>query len=69
MFVTHSMCLARARAQSQLRSLSSGLDAHGGGVEEAHRGPGWDGWREEGGTLSPEGVQASKQRCVSVWRA
>ncbi|CAM9174230.1 unnamed protein product [Ectocarpus sp. 6 AP-2014] len=44
-------------AQSQLRSLSSGLDAHGGGVEEAVRGGGWDGWREEGGALSPEGTQ------------
>ncbi|CAM9192731.1 unnamed protein product [Scytosiphon promiscuus] len=42
---------------SQLRSLSSGLDAHGGGVEEVVRGCGWDGWREEGGALSPEGVQ------------
>ncbi|CAN0145668.1 unnamed protein product [Ectocarpus sp. 12 AP-2014] len=44
-------------AQSQLRSLSSGLDAHGGGVDEAVRGGGWDGWREEGGALSPEGTQ------------
>ncbi|CAN0103256.1 unnamed protein product [Ectocarpus sp. 12 AP-2014] len=43
--------------KSQLRSLSSGLDAHGGGVEEAVRGGGWDGWREEGGALSPEGTQ------------
>ena len=43
--------------QSQLRSLSSGLDAHGGGAEEAVRGGGWDGWREEGGALSPEGTQ------------
>ncbi|CAM9356595.1 unnamed protein product, partial [Ectocarpus fasciculatus] len=43
--------------KSQLRSLSSGLDAHGGGVEEAVRGVGWDGWREEGGALSPEGTQ------------
>eukprot|EP00752_Nemacystus_decipiens_P007232 g6473.t1 len=43
--------------KSQLRSLSSGLDAHGGGVEQAVRGGGWDGWREEGGALSPEGTQ------------
>lgn len=49
--------------QSQLRSLSSGLDAHGGGVEEAVRGGGWDGWREEGGALSPEGTQVRAGRC------
>lgn len=46
--------------QSQLRSLSSGLEAHGGGVDEARRGRGWNGWREEGGKLSPEATQASK---------
>ena len=46
--------------QSQLRSLAGGLEAHGGGIGEAHRGSGWEGWREEGGGLSPEGAQARR---------
>lgn len=46
------------RVQSQLRSLAAGLEAHGGGVGDSHRGAGWEGWVEESGALSPEGTQA-----------
>lgn len=52
--------------QSQLRSLSSGLAAHGGSVMDAGKGAGWSGWREEGGSLSPEGTQASYEY-VPLW--
>lgn len=50
--------------QSQLRSLAAGLEAHGGGVGDSHRGAGWEGWVEESGALSPEGMQARSASCM-----
>ena len=33
---------------------------------DAGKGAGWSGWREEGGSLSPEGTQASYEY-VPLW--
>lgn len=52
--------------QSQLRSLAAGLEAHGGGVADSHRGAGWEGWLEESGALSPEGTQARGTSCMDL---